>query len=37
MEHQELMRQVQAGDEMAFGEIVRLYKDKIVNLSLIHI
>jgi RNA polymerase sigma-70 factor (ECF subfamily) len=31
MEHQELMRQVQAGDEMAFGEIVRLYKDKIVN------
>jgi len=31
MDHQELMRQVQAGDEMAFGEIVRLYKDKIVN------
>jgi len=31
MEQQELMRQVQAGDEMAFGEIVRLYKDKIVN------
>ncbi len=31
MEQQELMRQVQAGDEMAFREIVRLYKDKIVN------
>jgi RNA polymerase sigma-70 factor (ECF subfamily) len=31
MEQQELMRRVQAGDEMAYGEIVRLYKDKIVN------
>ncbi len=31
MEQQELMRQVQAGDEMAFAEIVRIYKDKIVN------
>ncbi len=31
MEQQELMRQVQAGDEMAFAEIVRMYKDKIVN------
>jgi RNA polymerase sigma-70 factor (ECF subfamily) len=31
MEQQELMRQVQSGDEMAFAEIVRIYKDKIVN------
>jgi RNA polymerase sigma-70 factor (ECF subfamily) len=31
MEEQELMRQVQSGDEMAFTEIVRRYKDKIVN------
>jgi RNA polymerase sigma-70 factor (ECF subfamily) len=31
MEEQELMRQVQAGDEMAFAEIVKRYKDKIVN------
>jgi len=31
MEEQELMRQVQSGDEMAFSEIVRRYKDKIVN------
>jgi RNA polymerase sigma-70 factor (ECF subfamily) len=31
MEEQELMRQVQAGDEMAFSEIVKRYKDKIVN------
>ncbi len=31
MEEQELMRQVQHGDEMAFSEIVRRYKDKIVN------
>lgn len=31
MEEQELMRQVQSGDEMAFAEIVRRYKDKIVN------
>jgi len=31
MEEQELMRQVQSGDEMAFTEIVKRYKDKIVN------
>ena len=31
MEEQELMRQVQSGDEMAFSEIVKRYKDKIVN------
>jgi RNA polymerase sigma-70 factor (ECF subfamily) len=31
MEEQELMQQVQSGDEMAFSEIVRRYKDKIVN------
>jgi len=31
MEEQELMRQVQAGDEMAYSEIVKRYKDKIVN------
>ena len=31
MEEQELMLQVQAGDEMAFSEIVKRYKDKIVN------
>lgn len=31
MEEQELMRQVQTGDEMAFSEIVKRYKDKIVN------
>lgn len=31
MEEQELMFQVQTGDEMAFAEIVRRYKDKIVN------
>lgn len=31
MEEQELMRQVQFGDEMAFSEIVKRYKDKIVN------
>lgn len=31
MEQQELMRQVQAGDDMAFAEIVRIFKDKIVN------
>ena len=31
MEEQELMRQVQSGDEMAFTEIVKKYKDKIVN------
>jgi RNA polymerase sigma-70 factor (ECF subfamily) len=31
MEEQELMRLVQSGDEMAFTEIVKKYKDKIVN------
>lgn len=31
MEEQELMRLVQSGDEMAFAEIVKRYKDKIVN------
>jgi RNA polymerase sigma-70 factor (ECF subfamily) len=31
MEEQELMRQVQSGDEMAFSELVKRYKDKIVN------
>lgn len=31
MEEQELIRQVQEGDEMAFSKIVRIYKDKIVN------
>jgi RNA polymerase sigma-70 factor (ECF subfamily) len=31
MDEQELMRQVQGGDEMAFSEIVRIYKNKIVN------
>jgi RNA polymerase sigma-70 factor (ECF subfamily) len=31
MEEQELMRRVQSGDEMAFTEIVKRYKDKIVN------
>ncbi len=31
MDEQVLVRQIQAGDEMAFGEIVRMYKDKIVN------
>lgn len=31
MEEQELMRQVQVGNEMAFSEIVKRYKDKIVN------
>lgn len=31
MEEQELMRLVQSGDEMAFGKIVRIYKDRIVN------
>ena len=31
MDDQELIRQVQEGDEMAFAEIVRRYKDKIVN------
>ena len=31
MDEQELMRQVQRGDEMAFGQIVIAYKDRIVN------
>ena len=31
MEEQELMLRVQSGDEVAFGEIVKIYKNKIVN------
>jgi len=31
MDDQELIRQVQQGDEMAFGAIVTAYKDRIVN------
>lgn len=31
MDEQELMRHVQRGEEEAFAEIVRAYKDKIVN------
>ncbi|MBN2207260.1 MAG: RNA polymerase sigma factor [Candidatus Aminicenantes bacterium] len=31
MDEQELVRKVQGGDEDAFAEIVRLYKDRIVN------
>ena len=31
MDEQELIRQVQEGDEMAFSKILKLYKDKIVN------
>ncbi len=31
MDEQKLVRQVQAGDETAFAELVRLYKDRIVN------
>jgi RNA polymerase sigma-70 factor (ECF subfamily) len=31
MDEQELVRHIQEGDEMAFGEIVKIYKDKIVN------
>lgn len=31
MHELELMRQVQDGDEMAFREIIRIYKDRIVN------
>ncbi len=31
MDEQELVRQIQKGDEMAFAEIVKIYKDKIVN------
>lgn len=31
MEEQELMRRIQSGDEVAFAEILKRYKDKIVN------
>ncbi len=31
MDEQELVRQIQEGDEMAFAELVKIYKDKIVN------
>src|SRR4030066_1180494 len=31
MDDQELIRQVQEGDEVAFGAIVTAYKDRIVN------
>jgi RNA polymerase sigma-70 factor (ECF subfamily) len=31
MDEQDLVRKVQAGDQDAFAEIVRLYKDRIVN------
>lgn len=31
MDEQELIRRVQAGDQEAFGQIMALYKDKIVN------
>ena len=31
MDEQELVCQIQEGDEMAFAEIVKIYKDKIVN------
>ncbi len=31
MDEQELVRRIKDGDEMAFAEIVRMYKDKIVN------
>jgi len=31
MDDQELIRQVQEGDEVAFGAIVSVYKDRIVN------
>jgi RNA polymerase sigma-70 factor (ECF subfamily) len=31
MDEQELVRQIQEGDEMAFAKIVNIYKDKIVN------
>lgn len=31
MDEQELVSRIQEGDEMAFAEIVRIYKDKIVN------
>jgi RNA polymerase sigma-70 factor (ECF subfamily) len=31
MDEQELMRQLQGGDEMAFAQIITAYKDRIVN------
>jgi len=31
MDEQELVRQIQEGDEMAFAEVVKIYKDKIIN------
>jgi RNA polymerase sigma-70 factor (ECF subfamily) len=31
MDEQELVRRIQKGDEMAFAEIVKIYKDRIVN------
>ncbi|NTV80861.1 MAG: hypothetical protein HGA24_05495 [Candidatus Aminicenantes bacterium] len=31
MDEQELIRRVQTGDEWAFGQIMALYKDRIVN------
>jgi RNA polymerase sigma-70 factor (ECF subfamily) len=31
MDEQELVRQIQEGDEMAFAQVVKIYKDKIVN------
>jgi RNA polymerase sigma-70 factor (ECF subfamily) len=31
MDEQELVRQIQEGDEMAFAEIVKIYKNRIVN------
>jgi len=31
MDEQELVRHIQEGDEMAFAEIVKIYKDRIVN------
>ncbi len=31
MDEQELMKQVQKGDEMAFASLMRAYKDRIVN------
>jgi RNA polymerase sigma-70 factor (ECF subfamily) len=31
MDEQDLIRRVQDGDEEAFAQIMRLYKDKIVN------
>jgi RNA polymerase sigma-70 factor (ECF subfamily) len=31
MDEQELVRRIQKGDEMAFAEIVKIYKNKIVN------